>query len=213
LCEKQPDSSDEGLFFTVTHMDVVDIQRIHGVLAYTGDSTNSGIAHASLGEEKHKITESKENGKCCAKVNSAAKIHLDVTTVYPNSSSVSDIITADGYQAIVEHEGRRQYAYVEGKKQLLTPISETGRIATRCGKICSKSPGSAKRSLVAYLDSNQTKAMDQFNAYQDKVQIDIDKENDPAWWITRDGKFDGFSQTVTVDSPPNIEWEDCPKSE
>ncbi len=200
----------------VSHDNMQTILSTYNVYAYTGDISSilSGIAYANK-TGTHDIRE--DNGKCCAWVVSAAKIQANVYTIYPYQRSMAGFkysVTRRGYQAIVAHEGRRQYAYNVAYKRDLAPISEKGRRALRCGKICRSKSGEAKELLEQYLDENQRKAMEEFDAFQDKWQRKIGiTENPETNWKTQAGKFNGFKTIVTVGDPSVIEWEPCPSAE
>ncbi|MEI6674693.1 MAG: RHS repeat-associated core domain-containing protein [Verrucomicrobiota bacterium] len=199
----------------VGHDTLEHIENIHGVYAYTGDPSAllTDIARANK-SGSHNVKE--DGGKCCAWVESAAQIFVNVQTLYPKQSSMSTFpypVTAGGYQAIVAHEGRRQYAYIVAFKRYLKPISEKGPKALRCGKICRSQPGDAKKMLDKYLDDNQSIAIKAFDAFQDKWQQKIDEESSESNWSIRDGKFNGFKSIVTVGNPPVINWKPCPSAQ
>jgi hypothetical protein len=166
-------------------------------------------------EGNHDIRSFKLFGCNCAKVYSAKPLRLPVLSIVRKSPKAK--ITATGYQAIYEHELRRVLVYRKAFTAYATPWRREGREALKCGIVCRKAPGEARRVLAKYLDANQRIAKRQFNdtdangndSWVVGQQYEITKEHgyisyDSRRWIT------GISKVHNVGDPPAIRWKPCP---
>jgi RHS repeat-associated protein len=149
------------------------------------------------------------NGGCCAEVKSAKPINVTVRTFVP-TYVVGEVFTAQGYQAMLGHEGRRRQAYRNGYDAYLAPVSEKGSQAVKCGKICRSESGAAKKALEQYLDDIQEDALNRYETYELQEQAAISFEDMESNVIPMNDLIHGYRSTHAVRDAGNPTDLPCP---
>ena len=113
----------------------------------------------------------------CASIKRGRVMDMEVR-VYLPSDGLGTAFTLAGYTEIRDHEARRESVYRKGYDAFLETASGASVNVTRCGLVCSSTPGKALAALQKYLVDLRTNAWNDFLAYSGAEQDEIDKEND-----------------------------------
>ena len=133
---------------------------------------------------------------------------MTIHTHWLPESAIGQAVTSDGYDAIVGHEIKRGSALLDGFVAYYGPVSGKGKVASKCGTVCSKSGfEDAKQKLSDYLVSINIDAWSQFYAYSCRAQGDIGRENRELVFVEENGRslLDGLRREYDYRSPPPFE--------
>jgi hypothetical protein len=193
------------------------VEGTYGVSAFTG-RTDGRVGYPTPQPLSPVPDMIRENAsKCCAKVESAQRVDVDVLTVLPNNhigmlwpAQSGTLWTDSGYEAVQGHEARRREVYKKAYDAYIAPIQGTGSIATKC-KVCRQKKGEAATLLSKYLSDNQREGISKYNQWVAYQTAQVGKENDH--WVTYDHIDVGLNWTHTVPNPPALAGIPCPTSD
>ena len=137
------------------------------------------------------------NGCWCAKVIKAKRGDIKIYSRTPNTAFINGnrIVVDEGHtetqtvnvatvtktynplKDMSEHEGARVLVNLLGYFEYIRPSSESRTIPTKCGTICRKQKGKAKKILKDYLVKLRWTAKRYYQLYSDHEQAQIDNEN------------------------------------
>jgi RHS repeat-associated protein len=199
----------------ITYMTMEDIyNKYSGALAFTGDPSG-GMAKPIMMFPYDDIIESPD--RLCAKVVRAVDLFLDVLTVLPTTDHVpykSSTYTETAMADIRLHEHTRAIVYSWAYSEYIAPISEYGKIATRCGWIKRNSPGEAKKLLSDYLSNNREVGFKEYDVYTVKEQFNIGQDNVAKNWNhLGPNTRTSMKKHYKPNKPVAPRWIDCPDSQ
>ena len=188
-----------------------------GLSARTGDSDLTKTNIPIFKENKPaQIVES--DGGCCAEVAEAGSFYISLATHVPTRSSAVGVEYSErGWSEMVAHEERRVTAYRYADAAIVEGIP---KVQTKCGSICTRTPGLAMILLDKYLQDVLAAAMAMYIQY---LEAELGAIGDETWIMTNmllqngtNGPVKDHYREVHQVRPVNMDnmiWPPCPQSQ
>lgn len=193
------------------------IIRTGGLSARTGDPDWKKNNIPIFEENKRaQIIESSEG--CCAEVKESGSFYISLATHVPTRSSAVGVEYSErGWAEMVTHEERRVTAYHYADTAIVERIP---KIQTKCGSVCTKTPGLAMILLDNYLQDVLTAATAMYIRY---LETELGAIGDEIWVMKNMSLQNGTTgpvkdhyrevHQVRPVNMDNMVWPPCPQSQ